>query len=348
MSEQAIVPVSEALAPADFDYKELDEVSRTVIQELTHGIRKRLERTAQAMIETGLDLAKVKARLAHGQWGRWLATEFDWSERTADNFIAVYTKFKDANVAKIASSALILMTRSTVPPEATAEVLERAGAGEEMTHKKVKALVQQHKAASAPAATSGSATVKPALGPAQTAPAALPQRLELPGPTAAPSGLPPRLDLGGEGALPARLELPGTSALPQRLDLGAPPPAQTALLDPEEADELEAPPAPRSTVIASAAPAPLLANAIAAGVEREQHRLLRALDLVLTAAQQELRIRLDTSDAPHYQADPETIRATAHQLVELPQVRGLVAGLLGGLREVAQEPRNLAWVIRTL
>ncbi|HEU4321855.1 MAG TPA: hypothetical protein VFS21_01785, partial [Roseiflexaceae bacterium] len=47
-------------------------------------------------------------------------------------------------------------------------------------------------------------------------------------------------------------------------------------------------------------------------------------------------------------ADPETIRATAHQLVELPQVRGLVAGLLGGLREVAQEPRNLAWVIRTL
>jgi hypothetical protein len=85
-------------------------------------------------IEIGRRLDACKFIVGHGNWGRWLKEEFDWSERTAQSLINVYdmAKSKSANFSDLGLplSALYLLASPSTPPEAVDEVVERAEAGE--------------------------------------------------------------------------------------------------------------------------------------------------------------------------------------------------------------------------
>jgi phage N-6-adenine-methyltransferase len=137
-------------AAVDMDdlYASLDVETRIVVQQRTSEIKTLMGRTAQDIIEIGQKLIEVKARLGHGLFGAWLHSEFEWSERTAQNFMTVAEVFKSATVADlIPSKALYLLAAPSTPESARDEVLERAGQGERITYNKTREIVQEHQPA---------------------------------------------------------------------------------------------------------------------------------------------------------------------------------------------------------
>lgn len=132
-----------------FDYDSLDPTYRTVVQEHTEEIRRRLRRSAQDVCEIGRRLADVRKRLRHGQFLVWLEAEFGWSQRTAYNFINVNKAFGDkfATVAKIdiATSVLYQLAAPSVPEDLRSQVLKSAASGEKITKKALKLAIQEYK-----------------------------------------------------------------------------------------------------------------------------------------------------------------------------------------------------------
>jgi hypothetical protein len=74
---------------SSFDYQILDSQPRSLVQQKTEEIRKRLKRSAQDIWEIGQKLVEVREQLNHGQFEAWIKAEFGWSRRTAYNFISV-------------------------------------------------------------------------------------------------------------------------------------------------------------------------------------------------------------------------------------------------------------------
>lgn len=193
-----------------FDYGQLDPESRIVIQQKTTEIKERMRRAAQDIVDIGQRLLEVKARLPHGQFGDWLATEFTWSEATAGRYMSVAkTMPQIPHGADFESKALYILASPATPAEARAEALERAAAGEKITNQAAAAIVAQHRPAPpvqrqpearrslpSPAAIPPPAPSAPALGLPTT-------RLEIPAPS---TGLPDRLEIFPQ-VLPQRLEL---------------------------------------------------------------------------------------------------------------------------------------------
>ncbi len=95
-----------------------------------------MKRAAQDIIDIGQKLIEVKARLGHGHFGGWLEAEFAWSNDTAKRFMSVARQFETRNLhdLNIAPSALYLLAAPSTPEPARIEALERAEAGETITH----------------------------------------------------------------------------------------------------------------------------------------------------------------------------------------------------------------------
>jgi DNA modification methylase len=131
-----------------FDYEALDIQKRSIVEQRTREIRERLQYSAQAIWEIGQKLADVRSQLKHGQFDTWLQAEFDWSRRTAYNFINVYEAFNErANLAQIdiATSALYLLAAPSTSQEIREEFLQRAQEGETITHKKLSQVIKEEK-----------------------------------------------------------------------------------------------------------------------------------------------------------------------------------------------------------
>lgn len=47
----------------------------------------------QASVEIGKRLQEAKALVGHGNWGKWLKENVDYSDRTAQNLMAIYTEY---------------------------------------------------------------------------------------------------------------------------------------------------------------------------------------------------------------------------------------------------------------
>ena len=81
-------------------------------------IRKLRADVQRGMIEIGRELNEAKKEVPHGQWGAWLAREFDWTDRTARNFMAVAKRFGNRkSISNLNSTALIKMLALPVGEE---------------------------------------------------------------------------------------------------------------------------------------------------------------------------------------------------------------------------------------
>jgi Protein of unknown function (DUF3102) len=123
--------VPELAAP--FDYQSLDAETRIVVQQKTSEIRTLMRRAAQDIVDIGLRLIEVKARLPHGQFLPWLEAEFQWHRDTANKFMNVAEQFGGCEMSKIstfAPSALYLLSAPSTPESARVEAMDRATAGE--------------------------------------------------------------------------------------------------------------------------------------------------------------------------------------------------------------------------
>ena len=144
---------SKQITTSAFDYETLTLEQRNLVMQRTGEIQERLQRSAQDIWEIGQRLADVRDELKHGQFESWLKAEFNWSRRTAYNFINVYETFGErANLAQldIASSALYLLAAPSTPNELREEYLLKAKEGEKITHKELSSDIKQKKQKSNP------------------------------------------------------------------------------------------------------------------------------------------------------------------------------------------------------
>ena len=132
--------------PPLFDYASLDAATSAFIQEQTGEIRALMKRTSQDIIDLGQRLILVKEKLAYGQFGMWLAAEFDWTSRTAIRFMNVAEKFSFDNLSKLNfdPSALYELAAPSTPETARLEAIARAHAGEPISYSTAKAIRQKH------------------------------------------------------------------------------------------------------------------------------------------------------------------------------------------------------------
>lgn len=104
----------------------------------------------RGIIDIGFELIAAKKEVGHGNWADWLKKEFEWSQRTANNFMRVAERFgngKLANVYQFEPSTLQLML--ALPEgdeEAFIESQSRAGKPiEKQTAREVKQAVKDWK-----------------------------------------------------------------------------------------------------------------------------------------------------------------------------------------------------------
>jgi hypothetical protein len=113
-----------------------------VLAEYAETIRSIGKRVATDIIEIGRLLIAAKDRVGHGGWGQWLNQEFDWTDRTAQHFIAVYElqKSKSENFSdlNLPVSALYLLARPSTPEQVRDEIISRAASGEKLSVATVK------------------------------------------------------------------------------------------------------------------------------------------------------------------------------------------------------------------
>jgi hypothetical protein len=82
-----------------------------------------------------------------GQFLKWIRAEFGWSVGSAHAFMEVHRQFKSASPAdlKIDVSALYLLAAPKTPEPVRAEIMRRAEAGEQITHKAARTAIAQYK-----------------------------------------------------------------------------------------------------------------------------------------------------------------------------------------------------------
>lgn len=129
-----------------FDYAQLDENAKNLVQTKTDEIKALVKRSARDIIEIGQRLIEVKAQLPHGQFGPWLEAEFGWSYPLSAKFMNVANQFKSIKFIdlEIAPSALYLLAAPSTPGEARDEALSLAQDGETITHQRAKEIISDH------------------------------------------------------------------------------------------------------------------------------------------------------------------------------------------------------------
>jgi hypothetical protein len=130
-----------------FDYGSLDSESRIVVRRKTAEIKERVRRTRRTIIEIGERLIDVKARLGHGQFGRWLEAEFEWSCRMAQELMNVAQAFKCALNADldIGPTAMRSLAAPSVPEAARREAISRAEGGDKIGVREAKEIIARHR-----------------------------------------------------------------------------------------------------------------------------------------------------------------------------------------------------------
>ena len=124
-----------------------------VVEEVTLEVRAERIRRLQAdvqrgIIEIGFELIAAKKEVGHGGWADWLQKEFEWTQRTANNFMRVAERFgKMENIFQFKPS--ILQTMLLLPEgneEAFIEAQTQAGSPvENQSARQVQASVKQWK-----------------------------------------------------------------------------------------------------------------------------------------------------------------------------------------------------------
>lgn len=132
-------------AQLQFDYAALESATRRFVLERTERIHNLARMTATGIVQIGQYLEEVKEQLKHGEFLKWIGSEFGWKERSARSFMMVYAQSKTANFAdlQIDVSALYLIAAPSTPEPVRAETIRRAKNGEPITHAGARALVER-------------------------------------------------------------------------------------------------------------------------------------------------------------------------------------------------------------
>ena len=97
------------------------------------------------LIEMGQLLAEQKTVLPHGCWIKWLESK-DISATTAGRLIKISEKFSNcADPHNLGFEAMRLLAQDSTPESARTEALEKSEAGEKITIKAARELIEAHR-----------------------------------------------------------------------------------------------------------------------------------------------------------------------------------------------------------
>ena len=129
----------DAASPA-FDYGTLDAETAASIRMMAETIRKRMK---NSIVETGRDLIRAKAQLAHGAFGPWLDAEFGMSSRTAQNYMRA-TDLADSKseiVSHLPATILFRLAAPSTPEAVRDDAIARLERGEPVTGRGVNMMI---------------------------------------------------------------------------------------------------------------------------------------------------------------------------------------------------------------
>ncbi len=114
-----------------FNYSSLPAPVATEIEAATTRIKDRLTRQVKDIIETGHDLIEVKSKLEHGQFERWLDSEFGMAVRTAQRFMRASEWAQDKNdiVSHLTPTTVYMLSAKSTPEGVHQRVVERLEGG---------------------------------------------------------------------------------------------------------------------------------------------------------------------------------------------------------------------------
>ena len=124
----------------------LDPETRGFVQQKTDEIHGQLRRTAQGIIQIGLNLIAVKQRLPHGQFLPWLKAEFEMSEPQAVRCMQVARRFGGETKSFTMMDFSPTILYALAAPSTSDAVVERVLSGEmEATLVSIKAAKEAEK-----------------------------------------------------------------------------------------------------------------------------------------------------------------------------------------------------------
>jgi len=149
---RAIATMGVKCKPRSFPLGGLPKADIACIREATVRIRERLNRQRDDFIETGKDLLKVKDKLEHGKFERWLDHEFTLSVRSAQLFmnaarwVTSLAADKCETVSHLSQKSIFLLSAPSTPAavrERVIEEIEKTGRAEPV---RIKMMIQEAKA----------------------------------------------------------------------------------------------------------------------------------------------------------------------------------------------------------
>jgi hypothetical protein len=117
----------------------------------------------KAVVEVGRRLLPAKKKLPHGEWGPWLECEFQWTQKTAENYMNLaLNSAKIETVTNLDLGAAYVLFAKSTPANIQEELLARVKSGEHISRKDVKERIAAAKT------TGRKPTAKPKRAEAET------------------------------------------------------------------------------------------------------------------------------------------------------------------------------------
>ena len=133
-----------AFSRPEFDYAGLDQAVAVQAQQAADRIRARQRDSA---IEIGRELLGIKEALQHGHFIKWLGAEFDWTERSAQNFMQLAAAFPDPakyeTVSYLPTATLYKLTSPATPRPVLDAVIQAADAGQRIATGSLNRLISE-------------------------------------------------------------------------------------------------------------------------------------------------------------------------------------------------------------
>lgn len=150
--EPSILDGTPLLPAATFDYEALPDEDARTAREAAAEIKRRHKKILSHALAIGEQLCAVKKILSHGQFGDWIAAEFSWSSRTAQNYMTAWEQFGDKYemIADLPSTTVYALAA----PSASAvreQVIGKWEAGERIEPAAVGEMLQKPRATAKPA-----------------------------------------------------------------------------------------------------------------------------------------------------------------------------------------------------
>jgi hypothetical protein len=124
-----------------FSYQSLEAPIAKAVCEAATEIRVAEHSLRDGAIAIGRRLIQVKELLPHGEFGKWLKSEFGWAERTAQNYMRVAEAFGE-NPQRVADLPLhTLYVIAAQPPSARNRVLELVDKEERPAEQRIASII---------------------------------------------------------------------------------------------------------------------------------------------------------------------------------------------------------------